>query len=360
LSPSERFHVLVERDVGLFSLIQQVVSHIPWALQEGRVPVVCFGPGCVYWTRDGFHGASTVWEYYFEPIVDEYPVDALPQDVKCAIAPAQQGAWRVLTGGHVMSSNFGDHPEIASKTLAIPYLWRDPDRETRVQASKIISSCVRPRRYLEEEAARVFDRELAGRRPIGVHARGTDALVDGRAHRRGSLDLARYIKEINRLLRHHPDARLFVASDSQQAVDVLRRSFPGRVVALDAIRDDGTSDAGGRGPQGRLMPSYIANDRTRAAQNGADAVTEYLILSRCDHLVHNGSSMARTVLLANPQLPHTNVHLRNWRVVWMNRTIDRVQSVVARGKPVLRDPHRSYSKLRDAVRAWCGHWSASR
>jgi hypothetical protein len=47
-----------------------------------------------------------------------------------------------------------------------------------------------------------------------------------------------------------------------------------------------------------------------AARNGEDAVVEYLLLSRCDYLVHNGSSLARTVLLNAPELPHTNTHRR--------------------------------------------------
>jgi len=35
-------HVICERDAGLFSLIQQVIANIPWAIQEGRLPVVYF------------------------------------------------------------------------------------------------------------------------------------------------------------------------------------------------------------------------------------------------------------------------------------------------------------------------------
>jgi len=58
------------------------------------------------------------------------------------------------------------------------------------------------------------------------------------------------------------------------------------------------------------MPAYIAADRDTAARNGEDAVVEYLLLSRCDYLVHNGSSLARTVLLNSPALPHTNTHRR--------------------------------------------------
>ena len=56
------------------------------------------------------------------------------------------------------------------------------------------------------------------------------------------------------------------------------------------------------------MPAYIAGDRDRAAQNGEEAIVEYLLLSRCDFLVHNGSSLARTVLLTRPALRHINTH----------------------------------------------------
>src|SRR6185369_11510514 len=64
----------------------------------------------------------------------------------------------------------------------------------------------------------------------------------------------------------------------------------------------------GKGPTGWIMPAYIAGDRDRAERNGEEAVVEYLLLSSCDYLVHNGSGLARTVLLNAPQLPHTNTH----------------------------------------------------
>ena len=80
-------------------------------------------------------------------------------------------------------------------------------------------------------------------------------------------------------------------------------------MAYDSIRHQ-SGEAAGQGPTGWIMPAYIAGDRGRAARNGEDAIVEYLLLSRCDHLVHNGSSLARTVLLNAPRLPHTNTHRR--------------------------------------------------
>lgn len=56
------------------------------------------------------------------------------------------------------------------------------------------------------------------------------------------------------------------------------------------------------------MPAYITHDRDAAARNGEDAVAEFLLLSRCSYLVHNGAGLALTVLLGNPAMPHTNTH----------------------------------------------------
>ena len=119
--------------------------------------------------------------------------------------------------------------------------------------------------------------------------------------------LSRYIAEIERLLDVQPRAKIFVASDEQSSLNYLAKAFGHRVIAYESVRHhDGA--AAGQGPTGWILPAYIARDRDVAAKNGEDAVIEYLLLSRCHHLVHNGSSLARTVLLNAPRLPHTNTH----------------------------------------------------
>jgi hypothetical protein len=157
-----------------------------------------------------------------------------------------------------------------------------------------------------------FARYLAGHPLIGVHVRGTDATStqELRTFRRGSLVLSRYVAEIERLLDVQPRARIFVATDEQASLDHLTKAFGRRVVAFESVRHQG-GEAAGQGPTGWIMPAYIAGDRDIAARNGEDAVIEYLLLSRCHYLVHNGSSLARTVLLNAPLLPHTNTHRRS-------------------------------------------------
>jgi hypothetical protein len=154
---------------------------------------------------------------------------------------------------------------------------------------------------------------------IGIHARGTDAISkeEIRPHRQGSLMLSKYSATLHDLLNVHPEAGVFVATDDQASLDYFEKEFGSRVISYDSIRHEGGTLAG-EGPTGWIMPAYIAADRDRAARNGEEAVIEYLLLSRCDHLLHNGGSLARTVLLNAPHLPHTNTHrpdLRNLTAV---------------------------------------------
>jgi hypothetical protein len=307
-------HVICERDVGLFSLVQQVIANIPWAIAEGRTPVVNFGPRTCYWTPNGYRDSRTVWEYYFEPVVPSWPAALIPEPVRAALAVGHPPPWEIgylAHGQTFVSSHFGDHPQLRGLALAIPYQWDDPDDEMRRRASAVIDEFVRPRSYVLRKVDAFFGAHLAGRPLIGVHARGTDATSadELREFRQGSLVLERYVAELERLLRARPRASILVASDEQSSVDHLRESFGDRVVAYDSVRHTG-GEAAGNGPTGWIMPAYVAADRDRAARNGEDAIVEYLLLSRCDHLVHNGSSLARTVLLKAPRLAHTNTHRR--------------------------------------------------
>lgn len=310
-----RLHVITERDVGLFSLVQQVIANIPWALAEHRIPVVHFGRGTCYWTPNGYRGRQTVWEYYFEPVIPGHPASSIPEPVRARLSAEPPSPHEVgyLADEHTfVSSHFGDHPQLTGTALRIPYRWDDPDDVLRRQAKAIIDRYIRPRAYLLQKVDDFFASRMAGHHLIGVHARGTDATSrqELRPFRQGSLVLSRYVAEIERLLDTQPRAKILVASDEQATLDHLASAFGVRVIAYDTVRHrDG--EAAGQGPTGWIMPAYIARDRDVAARNGEDAVIEYLLLSRCHQLVHNGSSLARTVLLNAPELPHTNTHRRS-------------------------------------------------
>lgn len=305
-------HVMRERDVGLFSLIQQVVANVPWALHEQRVPVADFRDRTAYWTPRGHRGADSVWEYYFEPVVDGVPSSAVPDPVSERIEatyPDQNELGFFAAEEAFVSNHFGDHPRLSGIAPAIPYTTGNPGRALREWTSEIIGSFVRPRPYIAAAVDAFFDAHMRGSEVIGVHVRGTDAVSaqETRSYRQGSLDLGRYENALDGLLENRPEARIFVATDAQASLDRLVATFGERVLAYDAVRHV-EGEAAGSGPTGCIMPAYVTADRDTAAQNGEDAVVEYLLLGRCNHLVHNGASLATTVLLGDPDMPHTNTH----------------------------------------------------
>jgi hypothetical protein len=116
-------HVCCERDVGLFSLVQQVTANVPWAFQEGRLSVADFRHRTCYSTPSGYRDRDSVWEYYFEPIVAQYPAAAIPERLRAAMEqrfPVQTEPGYVVDGHAYISNNFGDHLSVRGKGAENP------------------------------------------------------------------------------------------------------------------------------------------------------------------------------------------------------------------------------------------------
>ena len=248
----EKFHIICERDVGLFSLIQQVIANVPWAVKENRIPVVYFGENTCYWTPNGYRGSHTVWEYYFKPLIPAYSASAIPEPIRKMIRadrPSPTDVGSLVQDAFFVSRHFGDHPRLSGVTLSIPYQWDDPSDALRRKAKAIVDDFVRPRSYIRQKVDEFFTRHMAGHYVIGVHARGTDATSkqEIRSFRQGSLMLPKYLQEIESLLNREPKAKIFVASDDQTSVDHLASAFGSRVITYESVRHQGGEPAG-RGP----------------------------------------------------------------------------------------------------------------
>jgi hypothetical protein len=322
-----RLHIICDWDVGLFNLILGALAHIYWALDEGRIPIVYYSSRNCYWTPNGYHGRDTVWEYYFEPVIPEYPAGRIPPHVLRWIS--ENTLERSQLGHFVdecafVSNNGGWHIRADGEVLRGPRGHRPSSAKLRRLASGLIRDYIRPRDYIIEKANRFFDENLAGRYTIGVHIRGTDATGDpGRQAIQTGVNYDKFLSAVRRLRDEHPDALIFIASDEQAAVDWIRNVFTD-VIAYDSIRHQ-CGEAAGRGPAGGIMPAYLTNDPALAAKNGEEAVIEYFLLCRCNYLVHNYSSIPRMVLFTVPNMPDTNIDFADPRTgtFW--------QRLVARG-----------------------------
>lgn len=306
-------HIICEKDVGLFSLIQQVISHIPFALAHQAYPVVLFGNKCCYWTPEGYADRHNVWEYYFEPLIDDSEVNTLPTGLMDHIGnnpPYFKAVGYFWNEETFVSNHFGNHKGFGNQTLRIPYKWKDPDFITRNEASKIIQSFVRPRHYIIEKVNLFFELYMQHHPMVGVHIRATDVSnlkTEYNIQRRYSFNLTSYVLAIEKQLKDMPGVRFFVATDSMHVLQVLTEKYDERILYYSSIFQT-SAEVTGKGAMGWKMPAYLTQDSQKAARNGEEAVIDYLLLSQCSYLIHNGSGLARTVLLNKPAMPHENLH----------------------------------------------------
>jgi hypothetical protein len=327
-SQNPRLFVIYERDAGLFSLIQQVISNVPRALKDDRIPVVHFTRRCAYWTDQGYAGRNTVWEYYFEPVIKEFPAGRLTRAVKQTVEnpPVRGNPLEFTVNEQVIASNhFGDHPSLAGRSIAVPSN-HEPAADIRRACAEIIGLYVRERAYIRRKVADFRKRHLTDGPVIGVHIRGTDALsAEPSVFRQAPVSLSRYDRRIDELRNAMPNAKILVASDETRFVDHFKQHYGDRVVSYDAMRHGG-GIGHGHGPTGELMPRYVVEGH--GAQNGEEALIEHLLLRCCDHLIHNGSNLAHTVLLARPELASSVI--KAYRPVWLKRVLSRYKSILWR------------------------------
>jgi hypothetical protein len=309
-------HIICEKDVGLFSLIQQVISHIPLALSTKKYPVVLFGKNCSYWTKQGYKEKTNVWEYYFEPIIKDKRINSLSKPLLDHInnhPPLHKEIGYFFNDDTFISNNFGNHNDFKGKSLTIPFKWKDPDKDTRVIANEIIKKYIIPRKYILAKSDLFFKNFMENQQIIGVHIRSTDICdlqTEYNLYRRYSYIPKKFIKEVSRLVELAPKSKIFVATDNQNSLDMMLDSFPNQVIYYSSIFQKAEPYTG-HGAMGWKMPGYLTKNQEIAAKNGEEAIIDYLLLSKCNFLIHNGSSLARTVLLNKPNLNHINVHSRN-------------------------------------------------
>jgi Nodulation protein Z (NodZ). len=307
-----KFYIICERDVGLFSLIQSVVSHLVASGDLETIPIAYFRNKCCYFTDQGFMGSKNVWEYYFEPLENKYRSDDLPAHVLDYIRnnpPHHLAAGYIYKQSYFITSNFGDHKDLRNQTLVLPYKWKDPDLNLRQRTSHIIQKYVRPRIHLCDKFERFYNQQMKGKYIIGLHIRASDVRDkwEHNIHRRNSYSLKRYIDKINMITDKREHFKIFLATDTGEVKDLLSARFPDQLITYSTIYNTG-QETTGHGPEGWKVPKYLTEQPEIAAENGEEAIIDYLLLSRSNVMVHNGSSLARTVLLKEPELLHYNVH----------------------------------------------------
>ena len=314
--PDRQALVVFSRPVGLFSLYLQVLGQVFQCKQAGIVPIVYFNSRSLYWSDQGHNGARNVWEYYFEPVSDldiTDVVDAGQAELEQAeiwefsrhedqmqlpqIPPEKAGRITVRPGAIVSNTYL---------MQTVPFIWEMSARRKR-QLSQVIRESIRVRPSLVDKAAR-FRRDQFRSNVLGVHIRGAEGARSRVFYAPGGLvPLESYFREIDAYLASYPLSGIFCATDSQHALDALEERYGSRLAFQPATRLSPSVERVG-------LHNATPEGHGKAAL-GEEAVTDWLLLGSCNHLLHGYSNVSLTLRLMNPTLQHLDVY-RKYGYSW--------------------------------------------
>ena len=310
---------MLERDVGLFSMVTQVINtlHLLERHDIARTPVALFGRDIAYFDPDGHEGRTTVWEYYFEPLVKAWPAErvlAILGDRPLDLVASRRLFQERARGARVFPQDLHRVPPLTTpdlvnlKALAktpatAHWQWTDDfmpsvdgrafDRlPNRDETALLLRKWIRPRSYIVAKVDEFHSDELHGRYVIGVHVRGTDSRAG--PTRSSEFSLEPFFRAVDARIAEvgRSACRVLLATDDQAYVDSFRDRYGDLCVSYDAVRSRADDAPRGKGPTGQGMPGFLTSGDGRAVLNGEGVVVEFSLLCRSDYLVHNQSSVS--------------------------------------------------------------------
>ena len=225
-----------------------------------------------------------------------------------------------------MSCHYGNHRKLRDSLIVPPHLIPEVyDDGHRQNAFNIIDKYFKLRTVVQNKIDNFYETNMSDNVVLGVHVRGTDALVNRAEKWRKAFDIQNYIKCINIFLDRYPSGKALLASDDMKLFNIIKAEYSESIISYNAIRQDeqdkGTSGDNTQGSA--MMPTYLCSDGHIAAQNGEDAIVEMYLLSKCNYLLHNASGFAHFSLLINPDLGHVDSQRPGG-----TRTLDNMRSLV--------------------------------
>jgi hypothetical protein len=156
---------------------------------------------------------------------------------------------------------------------------------SRPAAAALLARHVRVRPHLIDEVERFWRDHVPGSRMVGIHYRGTDKAEESPAVPYKSVAVAAR----QALTAAGDRGQMFVATDEQAFLDYMLECFPGQIVYRQMRRSvDGRP---------------IHKSPGEGFQNGANAVVDCLLLSKCAALIRTDSNLGMIASLFNPDLP---------------------------------------------------------
>ena len=271
------------RNSGMFSIVNEVVQYLHLAKTQGYEFFIDWRHSC--YTDQARN--EDPWEYYFEPcfpLVNKVSgATLLPVGKPIACAKDNVITPRLTDG--------------KCKPLLLPHDRNIP--------SKLIEGHIRLKPHVRQLVDAFIADHFTGV-TIGLHLRGLGRDHGGadklrvQGNKSNEIDYQSFFEPIDNLLVQHPEAKVFVCSDSQNVIDHTVDVYGEQAITYDSSRSEfGEMHANHPQNKGLDFSPY---------KLGLDVVVEAYLLAQTDYFIHGNSNVANFVISLNANLDSTYVY----------------------------------------------------
>lgn len=285
---------------GLWSDLDHVLGQLLLAEMTGRIPVVHWGANSLF--RDT--GCDNAFTEFFEPVsghtisditgggLSYYPPKWTDENLALEDINKWDGPYSRMTGLYflnrheaVVVSDF--HTYLADLVPWIPAGHALHGLEPQEVYRLLFQKYIKPRREIMAEIDRFWDHSMKGRHVVGVHVRGSDKIIE--VPELQDINNS-FHKKIDEYLLGHPEAYIFLLTDSDIILNEYRQKYGTKLIVTDCRRS-----ATGQGVHHQDTPSKY--------QIGFEVIRDAYLAARCDYFIGCGHSNVSTSIL----------HMKNWR-----------------------------------------------
>jgi|GEM_PF-690360 len=246
-----------EAPVGFFSLMFQVLGAMDFCQRNGCNLIVNYNTGCYVDPEAG----PNWWEYFFETSRFQFRPGS-----------ADKGVVQLSKSERDMFAIFGGTIEPARACQMVEKVGIKP--------------------WVLRKVGKYADEHFRGKNVVGIHYRGTDK-VAGKFAEAGRISAQRIMEYL--AATFGKDTCFFVATDEESFLKDMQSKFASRVLCYDSLRSHDNN------------PLHYGNPKNSGFRLGEDALTDCLLLSRCNEIVRTSSNLSHACRFFNPKLKVTDL-----------------------------------------------------
>lgn len=280
----KRHYYIIRRQppgAGFFSNFLYVVGQMEYALNKNYIPVVDMeNYKTLYNEKTVIEGTLNAWEYYFSQ-------------------PCQVSLGEAYASRNYILSNYMIYEKYMPCKEEQGF---EVNQELLARIAVDIKEHIHIKKAIMDRIEKFVREKFVGN-VLGVHIRQTDSKVFNPGHKIGA-DKQKYLEAIQKLVQEEPIDTIFVATDEEGILEILKERYGNRVISTNAYR----------GEKGTTEGIHLSENTEKAREYhkyhlGEEVIEDMLLLSKADYFVFGRSNVATTAMIFN------NNQYKRWMTV---------------------------------------------